>query len=73
MIGKKAKADLVERLIAERDALYDALARLVNERKTIEFSTPPQQASMRNARALLAEIQRTPTVPAAESAQGAKP
>lgn len=48
---------------SERDALYDALERLVRERKSIEFSTPPQQASMRNARALLAEIQRTPKEP----------
>jgi hypothetical protein len=51
---------LVEKLTAERDALYDALERLVRERKGIEFATPQQQASLRNAKALLVEVQRTP-------------
>jgi hypothetical protein len=55
----KPQTGLVAQLTAERDALYDALERLVADRKGIEFSTPKQQASMRNAKALLAEVQRS--------------
>jgi hypothetical protein len=52
-------------ITAERDALYDALERLVRERKAIEFATPGQQASLRNAKALLAEVRRSPKEPTA--------
>lgn len=60
-MAKPEQFAIVERLTAERDALHDALAQLVADRKGFEFSTPKQQASLRNARALLVEIQRSPT------------
>ena len=50
-------ADLVEKLTAERDALYHAAARLVRfVEKHGGYMSSEHQASLRNAKALLAEV-----------------
>ncbi len=51
-------ADLVEKLTAERDALHDALTRLVRYlSKHGGYMSAENQAALRGAKALLAEIQ----------------
>lgn len=49
---------LLELYAAQRDGALDVLERLLASFKGIEYTTPEQQATMRRARALLAESGR---------------
>ena len=55
----EAVLERMEHVCAERDALYDALRRVVELHKGNEFLWHGEQAALRNARALLAEMKPT--------------
>lgn len=64
MSGAVVGAREHETVVAERDALYDATERLVRFlEKHGGYMSPEHQRSLRNAKALLAEVKRTPKEP----------
>lgn len=58
MMTADSLAHTIERATAQRDAALDYLERMLRMAKSIDYSTPEQQATLRGVRALLVDAGR---------------